>query len=681
MDRDGAKADLKTRLEEELQSRGINTRKPFRCLNPAHEDKHPSMSYDAKSLKARCFSCQAAYDTIDIIGLDHGWTDEGGIDPKRFTEALAEGCRKYGIQLDDRPFTPSGNGKVLVRPAPPEDAPKDTEGSNEVEKAQRLKAQADEARANLEGSEAIGYLKGRGISEQTARAYGLGYLPRFFAGNGKQWHALIIPTGNGHTFTARNLHPEGDKDRYQNRGSSEPFNLSAIYEAEAVHIVEGEIDALSVIEAGGQAIALGSTSNTGKLLEELRRCAESDSKPLKCNTLILSLDNDEAGLRAAYTLREGIHGLQSNHNLKARLKEIDIAKGRKDPNAYLIEDPEGFRRAVSQRASDAEIEAYANTNAGARLMDFYEGVAASADTPATPTGFSVLDAELEGGLYEGFYIIAAITSLGKTALALQMADNIANGGRDVLYITLEMAESELIARSLSRHTFTLAAEQGLERGNAKSVRGITDGKRYERYSEAENALILEAYNAYSRYADRLYIREGLGNITVEEVRRMVQRHIDLTGRTPVVFVDYAQILAPSDVRATDKQNMDQAALGLKRISRDFKTPVIAISSLNRDNYKEAINLAALKESGALEYSSDVVIGLQLQGAGSKEAQVRHWVDDQMKKDPRAVEARILKNRNGRRGGVIQFEYYPVFNLFKEAGGLAAKVERMERVRI
>lgn len=59
-------------------------------------------------------------------------------------------------------------------------------------------------------------------------------------------------------------------------------------------------------------------------------------------------------------------------------------------------------------------------------------------------------------------------------------------------------------------------------------------------------------------------------------------------------------------------------LELKRISRDYKIPVIAISSFNRDNYSAPVNTAAFKESGAVEYSADVLIGLQYHGMERQE---------------------------------------------------------------
>ena len=124
-----------------------------------------------------------------------------------------------------------------------------------------------------------------------------------------------------------------------------------------------------------------------------------------------------------------------------------------------------------------------------------------------------------------------------------------------------------------------------------------------------------------------------------------------------------QILSPYNERATDKQNTDKAVLELKRISRDFKLPVIAISAFNRTSYKAEAMFEALKESGSIEYTSDTVIGLQLKGAGKKDFDPTA----EKKRDPRLIELVILKNRQGKVGDKILFEYYPMFNYFIDKG--------------
>ena len=71
-------------------------------------------------------------------------------------------------------------------------------------------------------------------------------------------------------------------------------------------------------------------------------------------------------------------------------------------------------------------------------------------------------------------------------------------------------------------------------------------------------------------------------------------------------------------------------------------------------------MEAFKESGVIEYSSDVLIGLQLKGTGGNTFDV----DNAKKQNPREVELKILKNRNGITGQTLDFKYYPQFNFFE-----------------
>ena len=65
MNPEEAKEYAKTNLEAYLNSKGINTSTNFSCLNPAHEDKHPSMSFDQRRNRCHCFSCGVDYDIFD----------------------------------------------------------------------------------------------------------------------------------------------------------------------------------------------------------------------------------------------------------------------------------------------------------------------------------------------------------------------------------------------------------------------------------------------------------------------------------------------------------------------------------------------------------------------------------------------------------------------------------------
>ena len=248
---------------------------------------------------------------------------------------------------------------------------------------------------------------------------------------------------------------------------------------------------------------------------------------------------------------------------------------------------------------------------------------------------------------------------------MQITDQIAAAGRDVLIFSLEMARTELMARSISRHTIIDCIATGEDVKHAKTVRGITDYTRYGKYSKEERELIGRAITAYSTYAGHIFIQEGVGDIGVEQIREAVERHISFTGTRPIVVVDYLQLLAPANERASDKQNTDKAVLELKRISRDHKLPVIAISSFNRMNYSSPAAMEAFKESGAIEYSSDVLLGMQLEGVGNKDFDVEKAKSE----NPRKVELVILKNRNGKTGGKVFFDYYAMFNYYAQGGAI------------
>ena len=421
-----------------------------------------------------------------------------------------------------------------------------------------------------------------------------------------------------------------------------------------IFIVEGELDALSIIEVGGEAVALGTTTKSKALIELLKAQAPAQA-------LIIALDNDEAGQRASRELTEGLQGL----NIPCY--SFNPCGQYKDANEALQRDREALTIAVEEaehlqdEEAQAQKEAYLKNSTAHYLQSFVNGIADSVDTPYIPTGFKKLDSVLDGGLYEGLYIVGAISSLGKTTIITQIADQIAQAGTDVLIFSLEMARAEIMAKSISRHTLQSVLATGGDIRNAKTARGITTGKRYIDYSQTERDLINSSIMEYSKYAQNIYISEGVGDIGAEQIRETVQKHILFTGKTPVVIIDYLQILAPYSERATDKQNTDKAVMELKRISRDYKTPVIGISSFNRANYKEAVTMEAFKESGAIEYSSDILIGLQLKGAGKKDFDA----NEAKRKDPREIELVILKNRNGRTGDSLSFNFYPLFNYFEE----------------
>lgn len=306
-----------------------------------------------------------------------------------------------------------------------------------------------------------------------------------------------------------------------------------------------------------------------------------------------------------------------------------------------------------------------NYSVGGNISDFNDVIKSNVNTPAVPTGFDILDKVIDGGLYEGLYTVGAISSLGKTTFCMNIADQVASSGQDVIILSLEMSKHQLMSKSISRLTFCrYQNDDSIKYEWCKTSRGITDGSRYQSYCPEELNLIKQARDYYAtEVGQHLFIYEAVGDMTVESARAIIKQHIEYTGNRPVVIVDYLQLLQHPDkyINGNDKLRTDVNITTLKRLSRDYKIPLILISSLNRMSYQSPISFEAFKESGAIEYSSDVVIGLQLAGVGTSDFNV----NEAKAKDPREIELTILKNREGKIGQLIQYSYYPMFNHFIE----------------
>ncbi len=648
MDRQTATEAVKERLTEYVESITDHSRKGNKkayvcplCDSGTGRNGTGAFTITPDGNRWKCFSCEKGGDTLDLIGYVEGIDD--------YNSKLTRAGELFNMTIDAPAREYQNQDKTAQNT--------DTHNSIHTPTSGNYLAFYKQANDNIQ---ATNYPEKRGLSKAILDRFKIGYVENWKLPNAPEnvtgSPRLIIPVTQT-SYLARDTRdniPDYQKQYAKMKvGRSDIFNGRAFIDDldKPIFIVEGEIDALSIMEVGGVAVALGSTSNAKKLAGMVR------DKQLE-RPLILALDNDSRGRRTQAEL-EGLLQVQKTPYTVAVLTEGTI----KDPNEMLVKNREAFTARVEDAIKNArdDKEKYLETSTDNYIQDFLNGIADSVNTPSISTGFPILDKYLDGGFYEGLYIVGAISSLGKTTLVTQIADQVASKGHDVLIFSLEMARAEIMAKSISRHTVMEVLQTGGEMKNAKTVRGITAGNRYEKYSNTERELIKNAVQTYSGYAKHIYITEGVGDLGVNQIRATVEKHTRYTGNTPLVIVDYLQILAPANERATDKQNTDKAVMELKRISRDFKTPVIGISSFNRDNYNNAVSMQAFKESGAIEYSSDILIGLQLKGAGQKEFDAT----EAKSKDPREIELVILKNRNGKTGDKVPFEFYPKFNYFVE----------------
>lgn len=313
-----------------------------------------------------------------------------------------------------------------------------------------------------------------------------------------------------------------------------------------------------------------------------------------------------------------------------------------------------------------------------------------------PTGFFTLDSELDGGFYGSQLIcIGAVSSLGKTSFVLQAATQMAERGKDVLIFSLEMSRDELNAKTVSRYSHILTEEALRDHAFLDGFKTkFTTNEVLKGAVDSEESVSMEYFeNAVEKakaIAAHTYIYVGNNDVSVDKVAEVVKRHYAATGRKPVVILDYLQILNPNEDAVKNRYDVRRSTnddiTKLKVLAREFDIPVIVISAFNRASYTDPVSMSSFRESSGIEYSADVLIGLQYKGmeyftknnanGGGKENETEHSarVQNLFEKmqtiaaegNAQPIELKILKNRNGSRG-TLDFDFTPKYNFFEPHG--------------
>lgn len=500
----------------------------------------------------------------------------------------------------------------------------------------------DECVKNIKEYGMYSYLKNRGIKQCIQEAFQIGYDPK--------QDRIIFPISKS-SYTNRAIKNDDSIPKTKNPEGVkvELYGIDKLAPSQkTIFIVEGPVDYLSVFQTAHNVIGLLGTGNYKKLIDWIMSSEENQNKKY-----ILMLDNDDPGREATKKLSEEL--------TKKGIDFIIAEYPEDDPNDLLQANPEAL-----QNITDEYEKAAPNKYSMQNILDQLGNIEERPSIFEAKTGYKKLDYKLFGGLHEGLYIIGAISSLGKTTYCLQMANQISANGNDVIFFSLEMSAEELAAKSVSCQTDISFPEE------AKDVQHILNNRFYKKYTDREKYVIEQSRRICKENSKNLYIYEGKYNnqrITVQAIESIVKRHIQKTGNSPVVFVDYLQIIKPDDNYKSDKQAIDNNVEQLKDLSREYKIPVIAISSFNRDNYNNEVSMVAFKESGAIEYSSDVLLGLQYKGVkGAKKEEIQNIGNKASKNKelniPNNVELVCLKNRNGY-NFTLNYQYKNAFNHFIE----------------
>ncbi len=245
----------------------------------------------------------------------------------------------------------------------------------------------------------------------------------------------------------------------------------------------------------------------------------------------------------------------------------------------------------------------------------------------TASGYGEFDL-LTGGLQPGsLNIVAARPSMGKTALALNMAQHAAvRGGKPVLIFSLEMSAEQLAQRMLG--------SEG--RINIHDLRtGNFPERAWKTLGDAANRLA----------GAPIYIDDG-ADLSTLEMRARCRRFVSRVGEVGLIVVDYLQLMRlPRNVESK-QQEVSEISRALKAVARELNVPVVALSQLSRaveQRTDKKPQLSDLRDSGAIEQDADMVVLLFRQGY--YEASAGREPEDN------GAEIIIAKHRNGPTGTV------------------------------
>ena len=311
--------------------------------------------------------------------------------------------------------------------------------------------------------------------------------------------------------------------------------------------------------------------------------------------------------------------------IKAAQDTVDLGYDESKSIQEVIETAESDLFNVSQQHVKQDIQSIENILADSfeRLDELHRN---KGKVRGVPTGFRDMDNILAGWQKSDLVILAARPAMGKTAVALNFAHNVAvKAEQPVLLFSLEMSKEQLVDRLLSM-------ESGVDAWNIRT--GNLSDSDFEKIGNAMGTLS-EA---------PIYIDDTPG-ITVSEMRTKARRE-QHQRQLGLIIIDYLQLMSGSSKfggEGNRVQEISEISRGLKLIARELNVPVIALSQLSRSvesRSPQIPQLADLRESGSIEQDADIVMFLYREDYYNPDTQRQNITD-----------VIVSKHRNGPTGKV------------------------------
>ncbi len=532
--------------------------------------------------------------------------------------------------------------------------------SGNSEPAHSFTEEIDRYAAALAGSEGEAYLLGRGFTRETMQRFKLGY--------DAQRHCVTIPYNpQGSYYGRRSLLPEekipDGKGKYDKlpraiAGAEPLFNGSALYSGDIVFVTEGALDAISIAQAGGAAVALNGTG-FNKLIDQLKK------KPTAA-AIVLCLDNDDAGRTATAAIGAaldeiGAFCVTGTAAIMGEAQDPAEAEYRKDPNEVLQRNgAEALRQAVTETADETRrqygmaqqaAEAERQQHTGAGMVDAFLTAIQTRKYEPMPTGITDIDRALDGGFMRQWLILlGAAPGAGKTALAQWIFEGMAKRGTACVYLNLEMSREQILARSFSR----LAAR----RGHKIRTNVILQGYRW---TDEQRAAIMDAAGEYKdTIAPRMIYNPDGVTANLDSILAYIESEAQRAEKAempaPCVVLDYLQIVS-GEPREDAASVIKRAVSGLKDYAVKHNTLVFVIIAHNRaSNSTGAVSMESGRDTSALEYSADLQLALTFTKCLKRDGQKAKSPDDLTDDERKEITLRIVKGRFGGMGREVDLHF-------------------------
>lgn len=573
---------------------------PF-CGSGYGANRTGALEYRPKKLDCKCHGCKSKgepkykYDVFDLYQYRYG---------VNFATAVRELAEKHGIKIP--PDNARNRQKSDFKKKEYKTLVTEKNATQGEIKQKDFTEYYNICRARMTEPDAAAYLQSRGITQETAAAYWIGYDPQSDpAQSNHPCKRIIIPTTAGH-FVARSINPATPKAyKAMNPKGAIPgiFNYKVLYtqEVQTVFITEGAFDALSILQAGAPAIALNSTANADLLINLL------SEKPTKA-TLILCLDNDDTGRKATAALQTKLQ------SIKAIYTTVDNSffNGTKDANEALIKDREALQESIMFEQAAAEERRYQEEQkrkqeeearkrrTGAEMVDNFLQAIQSKKYKPTPTGIKVIDNAIGGGfIKDQVILLGAAPAAGKTAITQWIFETMAGNGQDCLYLNLEMSKDQMLSRSIAR----IAAQAGEPLKPTEIMQGY-------KWTEQQHQTVIKAAEEYKeKIAPHLIYNPDTVTPELDSILQYINAEAERATQAPIVIIDYLQLVRGKE-REDETQTIKRAMAEFKNFAVKYNTIVFCIMAQNRTANKSGkVIQEAGRDTSALEYGADLQLAL------------------------------------------------------------------------